>query len=93
MSSLATIPQNKREQLVSDFTLELGCERSEALKYLSCGNFDYSSSLGLFILTKLLSTKRNNNKNTQTRTFLRKNGCTRNLTSKRSKFRHLIRSI
>ncbi|KAJ3441228.1 hypothetical protein M0812_13234 [Anaeramoeba flamelloides] len=58
MLGLTTVTTKKREQLVSDFTLELGCERSEALKFLSCGNFDYSSSLGLFILTKLLSTKR-----------------------------------
>ncbi|KAJ3451091.1 hypothetical protein M0812_05145 [Anaeramoeba flamelloides] len=74
MSSLASIPQNKREQLVSDFTLELGCERSEALKYLSCGNFDYSSSLGLFILTKLLSTKRTTIKTHKQEPFSEKMG-------------------
>ncbi|KAJ6247453.1 hypothetical protein M0813_18983 [Anaeramoeba flamelloides] len=50
-----SIALNKREKLVSDFSIELGCERSEAWKYLSCGNFDYSSSMGLFILTRLLS--------------------------------------
>ncbi|KAJ3435263.1 hypothetical protein M0812_02394 [Anaeramoeba flamelloides] len=56
MSAISTIPQKKREQLVSDFSLEIGCGRSEALQYLSRGKFDYPSSLGLFILTRLLST-------------------------------------
>ncbi|KAJ6244915.1 hypothetical protein M0813_21006 [Anaeramoeba flamelloides] len=56
MSAISTIPQKKREQLVSDFSLEIGCGRSEALQYLSHGKFDYPSSLGLFILTRLLST-------------------------------------
>ncbi|KAJ6226696.1 hypothetical protein M0813_10570 [Anaeramoeba flamelloides] len=56
MSTISTVPQKKREQLVTDFSLEIGCGRSEALQYLSRGKFDYPSSLGLFILTRLLST-------------------------------------
>ncbi|KAJ6241326.1 phd zinc finger-containing protein-related [Anaeramoeba flamelloides] len=55
MSIQTSLPLEKREKLIYDFSIELGCERAEALKYLSCGNFDYSSSIGLFILTRLLS--------------------------------------
>ncbi|KAJ6233927.1 hypothetical protein M0813_29605 [Anaeramoeba flamelloides] len=59
MSLKTPIHFDKREKLVSSFSNELGCERSEAWKYLSCGNFDYSSSVGLYILTRLLSKNKN----------------------------------
>ncbi|KAJ6237655.1 hypothetical protein M0813_27219 [Anaeramoeba flamelloides] len=65
MSLQTCFPLKIREKLISDFSKEIGCKRSEALKYLSCGNFDYSSSIGLFILTKLLS--KNNKQSSNTR--------------------------
>ncbi|KAJ3438263.1 hypothetical protein M0812_17444 [Anaeramoeba flamelloides] len=58
MSLQTPIHFEKREKLVSSFSNELGCERSEAWKYLSGGNFDYSSSVGLYILTRLLSSNK-----------------------------------
>ncbi|KAJ3447180.1 hypothetical protein M0812_07403 [Anaeramoeba flamelloides] len=64
MSLQTWVPLKIREKLISDFSNEIGCKRSEALKYLSCGNFDYSSSIGLFILTKLLSKNNKQSSNT-----------------------------